>query len=182
VFYAVLIPEETKALNVIEYLIGEGVEAGLLDDMNQTPLYYSAREGKADVSSYLVRDGGCKINQVDSHGQTPLFYAAREGHSVVCRALVGLGADPDHVDAKGQTPLFYAVKAARFDSTEFLISIGADVNHEDIKGESPLSLAKRSGKKAILNLMMDGKCANEDSLKKPKKKEDEANNTHSEKK
>jgi hypothetical protein len=29
VFYAVLIPEEARALDVVEYLIGEGVEAGL---------------------------------------------------------------------------------------------------------------------------------------------------------
>lgn len=55
--------------------------------MNQTPLFYAAREGKLRVMEFLYAKG-CKPNHVDCYGQTPIFYAAREGHLHIIKTLV----------------------------------------------------------------------------------------------
>lgn len=112
------------------------------------------------------------------YGQTPLFYAAREGHLEVVKRLVAHGqaeaaaagavGGVDPVDLNGQTPLYYAAKSVRVEVAEYLIRIGgADVNHEDNKGETPIVIAKRTGKKPIINLLIElGAKLYDDSLKK----------------
>lgn len=43
----------------------------------------------------------------------------------------------------------------RLDTAEFLIIKGkADVNHEDGRGETPMIIAKRTGKKNIISLLI----------------------------
>jgi ankyrin repeat protein len=48
------------------------------DYMNQTPLFYTAKEGQVQASEMLI-ESGCDVNHKDTHGQTALFYAARFG-------------------------------------------------------------------------------------------------------
>lgn len=69
----------------------------MTDSLQQTPLFYASREGKASLIDMLVKSG-CDINQLDAYGQTPIFYAAREGHLEVLRKLVQYGAECDPVD------------------------------------------------------------------------------------
>lgn len=84
-----------------------------------------------------------------------MFYAAREGHLEVGRCLFQSGADCDKVDANGQTPLYYAVKGVKIEMAEFLLSEGgADINHRDNKNETVMNIAKRTGKKTIITLLM----------------------------
>lgn len=54
----------------------KGVPATYTDILNQTVLYYIAREGKLNCVEYLVKLG-CNVNHRDQYGQTPLYYAAR---------------------------------------------------------------------------------------------------------
>ena len=66
-----------------------------------------------------------------------------------------MGADCDHVDSNGQTPLYYAVKNFWLEAVEYLIKeAGANVNHDDKKHETPMIIAKRTGKKQLINLLI----------------------------
>jgi ankyrin repeat protein len=76
VFRAVIIKNEQKALDMVQYLFKEGCQIDYVDFLKQTPLYYAAREGKCRLIKFLV-DHGCEVNHMDTYGQTPLFYIAR---------------------------------------------------------------------------------------------------------
>jgi ankyrin repeat protein len=154
-FYAALIKDETLCLRVLDFLGSLGLDATQVDALNQTPLFYAARENKGEVVAHLLR-GGCQVNHVDTYGQTAIFYAARESHVDTCRRLVSLGAESDVIDVNGQTPLYYAIKGIDLETVEFFIrECGVDVNNEDNKGITPLVFAKRTGKKQMVNLLME---------------------------
>jgi ankyrin repeat protein len=53
-----------------------GVDPGAKDKISQTPIYYTAREGKYQCSLYLL-DLGCPLDEKDLYQQTPIYYAAR---------------------------------------------------------------------------------------------------------
>jgi hypothetical protein len=55
VFYATLIKDEQACLKVIDYLLSQGLDCTQTDELNQTALFYSAREGKVDVTAFLCR-------------------------------------------------------------------------------------------------------------------------------
>ena len=53
-----------------------GCETDVKDGYQQSPLYYTVREGKVYSSEFLIKKG-CQVNNQDFHSQSPLFYAAR---------------------------------------------------------------------------------------------------------
>lgn len=72
---------------MIEFLTSLGVDSTANDSLNQTPLFYASRDGRALLVEYFLKQG-CLPNHIDTNGQTSIFYAAREGHLEVCKKLV----------------------------------------------------------------------------------------------
>ena len=52
---------------MIDFLMQQGVRASVADHLNQTPLYFAAREGKSALVELLVKQG-CPPNHVDCYG------------------------------------------------------------------------------------------------------------------
>jgi ankyrin repeat protein len=46
------------------------------DKIQQTSIYYAAREGKLNACKYLL-EKGVALNEPDLYHQTPIYYAAR---------------------------------------------------------------------------------------------------------
>lgn len=55
VFFATLSPTDARALEMIRWLVQQGLAANQIDTLNQTALYYASREGKAQTIEYLVK-------------------------------------------------------------------------------------------------------------------------------
>jgi ankyrin repeat protein len=94
IFYATQAKDEQKALQLVEWLIEMGVNASVIDSLNQSPLFYACRDGKSNLIDIFVKCG-CDPNQLDTYGQSSIFYAAREGHVSICKKLFQNGADCD---------------------------------------------------------------------------------------
>jgi ankyrin repeat protein len=60
----------------MKFFVEAGVNPTTKDKISQTPLYYTAREGKYLCSLFLL-DCGCQLNEKDLYQQTPIYYAAR---------------------------------------------------------------------------------------------------------
>mmetsp|Transcript_54429 Transcript_54429/g.151618 ORF Transcript_54429/g.151618 Transcript_54429/m.151618 type:complete len:561 (+) Transcript_54429:65-1747(+) len=118
-----------------------GVPAHDLDDNQQTPLYYAAREGNLQCMDFLV-ERRCNVNQRDANGQSPLFYAARSGHVDACRLLLGLGALLRLEDTKGRIATAYASP----ETHKALLLIDAGL----ASGYRPHCTPEPGGKKTIL--------------------------------
>ena len=61
IFYATHIKDEAISFKMIEWLIGQGVDSGFTDTLNQTALFYASRDGKTSLIDPLVK-GGCQPN------------------------------------------------------------------------------------------------------------------------
>lgn len=60
----------------MKYFIECGVDPLYKDKIQQTSIYYAAREGKVNCTKYLL-SLNCPINEQDFYLQTPIYYAAR---------------------------------------------------------------------------------------------------------
>ena len=66
-----------------------------------------------------------------------------------------MSADVNHSDQNGQTPLYYAIRGVRMDTVEFFVrEVGSNINHEDFKHETPMTIAKRTGKKYLVQFLL----------------------------
>lgn len=69
VFPAILLKNEEDTLRVIKYLKEKGVSMIAKDTLDQTALFYAARDGKVNVVNFLL-ENGCDPNHRDCYGQT----------------------------------------------------------------------------------------------------------------
>ena len=71
---------------MVDWLVSKGCQLNATDLINQTCLYYAARDGRIKVIKHLITIG-IYFNHVDTFGQTAFFYACREGMLDVCKLL-----------------------------------------------------------------------------------------------
>jgi len=98
-FYALLCDAER-----IKKLLEEGADPNIRDGDGNTPLYFAASKGCAEVARLLL-EHGADPNAQDKNGETPLHVAAFNGHVDVVRLLLEHGADPTVKNKDGDTPL-----------------------------------------------------------------------------
>lgn len=172
-FAAMKIQDEAKAMKMVQWLVGKGCQIKLTDDLDQTCLYYAARDGKTQLVRCLI-ELGVDINHVDTYGQTAFFYSCREGHIDICKLMIERGVDVNHVDNEEVTPLFYAVRSGFLPVVKLLVSSGAKINHMDVRGVTAYQLAKmtNAGREVCEFLLKSGatKTLVDEPVPKPKPK------------
>lgn len=137
----------------MQYFQEQGVDVTQKDKIQQTPLYYTARDGKYLCSKFLI-ENGCPINDIDMYQQTPIYYAAREGRVNVVQLLCENGAEINIEDKYGQTCMFYAIAQGHYEVVEYLIQRGADINKVDKKKLTPYTFALKHNKIRIADLLV----------------------------
>jgi len=153
VFPAVLLKNEDDSIRVIEYLKKNGVSLTATDTLDQTALFYAARDGRLQVVNLLL-ENGCNPNHRDIYGQTAIYYAARENRIDVAERLMDAGSDLNNEDMHQQTCLFYAAKQGNIDMWAKLIDHGANINHTDNKKQSALHWAQKSKKAETVDYLI----------------------------
>lgn len=95
---------------IIDIFLKENqVNVNHLDTYQQTPIFYSVREGNPNTTLQLV-DAGANPDIVDTNGQTPLYYAIKNGRYLMCEFLISKGVNINHEDKRGMTPTAFAKK------------------------------------------------------------------------
>uniref|UniRef100_A0A7S3IYQ5 Ankyrin repeat protein n=1 Tax=Euplotes harpa TaxID=151035 RepID=A0A7S3IYQ5_9SPIT len=143
VFAAILLKNEEDSIKIIEYLVKKGVSLTAIDTLQQTALFYAARDGKLKVLNMLL-ESGCNPNHKDQYGQTAIYYASRENKLDIAQRLIDAGADLNSEDMHQQTCLFYAAKQGNIDMCAKLIDHGSNLNHMDGKRQTALHWAQKS--------------------------------------
>lgn len=161
---------------MIKVLIQYGVDVTQKDNLKQSPLYYTARDGKIKLCQFLIEQG-IQVNEIDIYGQNGIYYAVNLGHLECVRLLKAYGSDHDHIDENKQTPLFYAIKSNREPVLKFLLELGCDLSLIDNRGHTPMNIALRHNKAHFKDLLVhhgapvppDGKIQNkkQDTRKMP---------------
>ena len=153
-FYAAVIKDDSKALEVFQFLKSKNLSPNLKDKYEQTCLYYTCREGKNLCSKYLVEECGLNVNEIDIYGQTPIYYCVRDHKIETVKLMIDLGTNINIEDKYGQTCLFYAIREGHVDIIELLIEKGANVNQVDKKKRTPYSFAEKYNFQNICDILL----------------------------
>ena len=96
-------------VDVLSWLIRNGVDVNLTTSNNCTPLMKASLNGHMNVVTFLV-EHGANIDQQDKNGDTALHYAVNGNSSKVAHKLLSLGASQLY-NNKGLTALLAASNA-----------------------------------------------------------------------
>jgi len=80
-------------LNVVKYLVEEGVNIEARNIYNNTPFHMACQEGNLDVVKYLVEEKGLNVETRGFRNYTPLQFAYIKGCYKVVEYLVEQGAN-----------------------------------------------------------------------------------------
>lgn len=101
---------DREAKCLCEILVQKGIRVNHTDEMNQTALFYAARQGHAETIEFLLSKGA-DPNVVDTNGETALFYAVRKLRTAAAKALLDGGANLEVSNNAGNTCMSVAPAA-----------------------------------------------------------------------
>jgi hypothetical protein len=130
--HALLVAAYEGKADVVEELLGRGVDVNSRDEQGGTALIHAATWGRTDVVKVLLEHGADIDVQTDG-GNTALIGAAAKGDADIVRMLLDAGADPLIKNKAGATAV---VKAAFGAHSECVVMLKeAEVKFEEATGE-----------------------------------------------
>eukprot|EP00931_Biecheleriopsis_adriatica_P006204 TRINITY_DN107650_c0_g1_i1.p1 TRINITY_DN107650_c0_g1~~TRINITY_DN107650_c0_g1_i1.p1 ORF type:complete len:593 (-),score=114.67 TRINITY_DN107650_c0_g1_i1:49-1752(-) len=94
-------------VDITRRLLELGCAPNSEDQLQQTPLFFAAREGNEECAMLLI-ERRCDVNHRDVYGQTAIFYAMRENQLAMVEQLIERGASLNVRDSRGHDPVNYA--------------------------------------------------------------------------
>ena len=144
---------EKNDLEKLKTLIESGMDAGVQDMLNNTPLHIAAFHGYDEAINLLVAHGA-DVNAVNEAGRTPLYEAVRVGHKAAVNALLSNGADVRMRYASSKSSVLHlAVKDDNYQVAGLLLDSGADPKARNVQGDRPLDIAKDRKNKDMVRLL-----------------------------
>ena len=147
-------------LQVVRYLLRQGVDVNIRDSTGDTPLLVASWKGHLDVVQFLL-EHGADVNLLDDEHNAPLTLAAHRGNVNVVRLLLEHNAEANPHDVNGHTPLHHVMRGEHFNAkrpqiVRLLLKHGANPNARDHKLRTPLLLAsKRTDLLDVLRLLLE---------------------------
>ena len=129
---------ENGHINVVEFLLSQGVKVNEKDYDNATPLIYASKSGNVELVKFLI-ENKANVNTKTDDGMTALCYAARNGSLSVAKVLVENGAH--FINKNDASPLVEACGSGHLDLVKLFVENGAKVNVVSRDGYSPLKAA-----------------------------------------
>ena len=132
---------------MVELLIGSGVNLNARDGQGYTALNLAAKSGHLNVVIGLVARGAAPEIS-DLSGNTLLHWAAERGHGVIVKRLTSSpGVNLNARTGQGFTALHLAAKSGHLNVVMGLVARGAALEISDLSGCTPLHWAatKRHG-------------------------------------
>lgn len=118
------------------------------DKVNETALFYAAREGKTDVCKLLLEHGS-EVNIVDHKKQTALYFAKKGGHTNTVQLLIEHGAINTKDGRLRQSDInkLQKQKNKQINTTSLQQSKADDKSLSDIKHKKPSQVSSILDKK-----------------------------------
>jgi ankyrin repeat protein len=93
---------------IVQILVEQGgADVNTKINTGETPLHIAAKKGLTKIATYLVNHGA-KLEEQDLIRQTPLILAVRSNQYETAKALLELGANPNHPTSSYRTALDWA--------------------------------------------------------------------------
>jgi ankyrin repeat protein len=129
-----MIATERQSLDVIDYLIGAGVESDAeAIDRTQTPLMRACGSGNAEIVELMLSHWKCDPNFAFQDGWTALHIAAQAGFVRIVTLLLAKGANVNALTAFGTTPRHAAANENADEVVEILAAAGGKMHMNPIR-------------------------------------------------
>ncbi|XP_067846925.1 2-5A-dependent ribonuclease-like [Heptranchias perlo] len=144
-------------LTQFEILIKDGALVDFTADYHETPLFFAARNGRADIAELLLKNHANVNHQTLDFGWTPLLNAVESNHENVVHLLLDHEADPSLRKKNGATPFIVAAIVGNVNLLQTFLSLGADVDETDVNGYTAFMEAAQYDKKEALLFLFQQK-------------------------
>ncbi|CAC5389194.1 unnamed protein product [Mytilus coruscus] len=146
-----LLAIENDHTELVEFLLLNGADVQIADNVNITPLYAAIKGQNVYMVDKLIQ-AGCDIN-IGSQDHAPIFLAARLGRLDIVKILSQAGCDINIANKYGVTPLYESVHKGHFPVSEYLVHKGCNKDKTDIYGVCPLHIASMAGDLETVKLL-----------------------------
>ncbi|VDD87027.1 unnamed protein product [Enterobius vermicularis] len=124
---ALFIASERGHLNVVQFLVEDGIDPGIKNKDGETPTYIASKKNHWKVVQCLI-ENGADVSVEESLKGTSLHIASREGCLKVVKCLLNNGADVDAKTENGWTPLHWASIEGHSEVMKCLLENRANIN------------------------------------------------------
>lgn len=143
IFDALYLAANTNNLNIVDYLLYQGVDASQISKYGTTIFNGAVFRKNYDLIELLT---SYNIEQTsDEMGRFPLHMATKLMNIEMTEYLLEIGGDPSVIDNRSFTPLHLAAKVGCAPIIDLLIDYGAFINKPDRYGRTPLHIAALYG-------------------------------------
>ncbi|EAY06538.1 PH domain containing protein [Trichomonas vaginalis G3] len=136
IFFAI----EKKQYNIINVVLNSPKFDPTVKKDGDTPLN-AAVKANDKISTEMLLQRGCLVDEPNDQGLTPLMQAALNGNSEIIELLIRFGANCNVYDVKGNTPLILCIHQFANNSAIMLLRSGANFNQPNMEGLYPLNIA-----------------------------------------
>lgn len=145
-----------QSIEVIEFILNEGVDINTQNKHGQTVLHIISKRGSYELINELLKLNA-DINLKDIKGKDPLHIACINGNTPAAKALIGFGANVNSIDNIGRLPIHNAATHNDLELIKILIDNGAKINEKDYAGYTAIHIACIFGNPDVLQeLILQG--------------------------
>ncbi|KAH7174323.1 ankyrin repeat-containing domain protein [Fusarium flagelliforme] len=87
-------------IEIVDFLLNEGVNAEVKDDNGRTPLAYAAMKGSQEVTRRLLGIDAVNPDSMDNDGKTPFYWAIFHNQGAIARILNDTGLVDTSVEGR----------------------------------------------------------------------------------
>jgi len=144
---------ENEHIDVIKYLIKEGINIECENNNGSTCFIYTCYDGKMKILKILI-DNGANINHINKWGNNGFMMACYNGKIDTLKILIDNGANINHINERGNNGFMIACRNDFVDVVKLLINKVTNINHVNFDGITALALACQYDRFEIVKLLI----------------------------
>ena len=142
------------ALEIVKYLVMNGVDCTIPDWHGRLPVHYAAMGGSIEIVQQL-ESTGIDVSVRDPRMKSVVHYAAEFGRKDLLAWFWANGVDVDSTHKNGWSCLHFAAWHGKYETTKLLLDIGVDPNLETRFHQTAIQFASIMGHTHIIRLLLE---------------------------